>query len=52
LHPHNEKKSTPTPTQNLKENKIKALGIHAEPSHWLHENFYVPKLFITIFGLG
>jgi hypothetical protein len=30
------KRSFP-PTQNLKENKIKALWVHAEPSHWLHE---------------
>jgi hypothetical protein len=27
----------PSKTQNLKEKKIKALWVHAEPSHWLHE---------------
>ncbi len=37
-------------TKNLKENEIKALWVHAEPSHWLHE--ISPKLFVTIFGLG
>jgi hypothetical protein len=26
--------------------------MRAEPSHWLHEILHVPKLFITIFGLG
>jgi hypothetical protein len=31
------KKILPSPTQNLKEIKIKALWMHAEPSHWLHE---------------
>jgi hypothetical protein len=25
--------------------------VHAEPSHWLHETFILPKLFVTIFGL-
>jgi hypothetical protein len=33
----NEKKSSFPPTQNLKEKRIKALWVHAEPSHWLHE---------------
>ncbi len=32
----NEKIPPPTPP-NLKENKIKALWVHSEPSHWLHE---------------
>jgi hypothetical protein len=33
-----EKFSPPSPTtQNLKERKKKALWVHAEPSHWLHE---------------
>jgi hypothetical protein len=32
------KKSFPPPKpKNLKENKAKPLGVHAEPSHWLHE---------------
>jgi hypothetical protein len=36
----NKKKKTPK--------KIPS-WVHAEPSHWLHETFILPKLFVTIF---
>jgi hypothetical protein len=36
----NEENPTPTPQHpKLKRKKIKALSVHAEPSHWLHEIF-------------
>jgi len=31
------KKIPPSPPTNIKEKKINALSVHAEPSHWLHE---------------
>jgi len=33
----NEKKFLPPTAPKLKRKKIKALWVHAEPSHWLHE---------------
>jgi hypothetical protein len=49
-----EKKTSPPPpppTPKLKRKKFKALRVHAEPSHWLHE-ISISKLFLTIFDLG
>jgi len=46
LPPQMKNEKNPPPnlcTQNLKENKIKALQMHAEPSHWLHA-IYISKI--------
>jgi hypothetical protein len=32
-----KEKIPPTLSKKLKRTKIKALSVHAEPSHWLHE---------------
>jgi hypothetical protein len=51
-----EKKNPPSPTQNSKEKKIKALRVHTGPSHWLHENVISKTVghhfWPGIFGLG
>jgi hypothetical protein len=41
----------PPPHPKLKRKKTKTLQVHAKPSHWLHE-ISIPKLYVTIFGLG
>jgi hypothetical protein len=53
-------KNEKNPPLNLKENKIKALQMHAEPSHWLHEisifkivhHHFWPGLITPITNLG
>ncbi len=45
-----KKKSSPPPKPKIKKIKCKAFGVHAKPSHWLHEIF-ISKTVFTIFGL-
>jgi len=46
-----EKNPPPSPPK-LERKQIKAVWVHAEPFPLATWNFYVPKLFVIIFGLG
>jgi hypothetical protein len=37
LEQRKKRKKPPSPKPKTQKKKIKALGVHAEPSHWLHE---------------